>query len=141
MRVLDLIVAVSLVLAVAWPAVAFAESDAGSFGPPPPIDPARFGKRGSSVCAANVDSQLTQLIQSSDPAAFADSTGMTFIDGMVRVIIEMADGWTLPPDPSIQVEAEFANYSQTLIAPAEICRIAAQAGVQSITPAIPPTQQ
>ena len=141
MQVLGLLVAVCLVLAVPRLARASGESDAGSFGPPPQIDPAMFGKRAASACVSNVDSQLTQLIQSSDPAAYASSTGMTFVDGMVRVIIQMADGSTLPPDPAVQVEAQYANYIQSLIAPSEICRIAAQPGVESVTVAIPPAQQ
>lgn len=117
---------------------------AGSGGPVgrTQVDPSTITRQPDGACAAKVDSQLLQLSDASDPDAFAAQTGIAYTDGLARVTIELNDGVArLSADPQVVVEAQYANFVDARIAPADLCRIAAQPEVARIRLAIPPVAQ
>jgi hypothetical protein len=118
-----------LLLALCCAGPAFAcESNGSAPTPEPSIDPSVLTTPAQSDCASKVDSSLLQ------PGAPPSS-------GMVRVLIELVDGSTLTPDPSIQVEGQYANQVQALISPTDVCRIAAEPEVVRVRAAIPPVHE
>ena len=95
----------------------------------------------ASACPPNIDSQLVQLVQAPDTAAFAAQTGIPYSGGVVRVIIELRSGLSLAPDPAVEIESQYMNLVQARIAPADICRIAAEPEVLQIKQLVPPVPQ
>jgi len=87
-----------------------------------------------------LDSRLAQLIEASDPAAFAASTGLIYGDeGRVAVIIELADPNARPDADryDLVVEASYANLVQAQAPLDGLCDLAADPAVTRVQPRLP----
>ena len=84
------------------------------------------------AACAKLDSQLYQLTQSADPAAFAANTLQEFRDGRVRVIVELSG--TADPAPSYDLveEARYANQIQAMVPVDRLCALANDANVAAV---------
>jgi hypothetical protein len=94
-----------------------------------------------SLCALNVDSALLQLSEAEDQAAFAAERGMPFSDGLVGVIVELRDGLSLTPDPTMQVQGQYGNLVELRLSPSDMCALAARPEVLRVRSSYPPIAQ
>ncbi len=81
-----------------------------------------------------LDSQLLQLTQAADPPAFATAHGLDYQNGMVRVIVDLRAGASLPLGYGLVVEAQYANLVQAWVPPSQLCALASDANVLSVRP-------
>lgn len=82
----------------------------------------------------NVDSRLVQLGESTDPASFASQAGLDYTGGLIRVVVELNEGASLPADRGILIEAAQANLVQARLRLDQICPLARGPGVSAIRP-------
>ena len=79
-----------------------------------------------------LDSALQQVATAADPAAVAAEHGIALVDGRVRVIIELAPGASVPADAPLAVEAQYEHLVQALVAPEQLCPLAADPAIARI---------
>lgn len=71
-----------------------------------------------------LESRLYELMVAADPARAAADLGLTYEDGRVRVIVELADAATpIPQHPDLVVEGRFSNLVQGRVPPATLCAL------------------
>ncbi len=81
----------------------------------------------------NLDSQLDQLARSSDPEAFAASSGLVLIRGSVRVIVETTGTSDLVAY-SFTEDARYADQVQGTLPIGNLCALSSAPGVRSVRP-------
>ena len=87
---------------------------------------------------ARLDSQLLQLAQAPDPAAFAARAGLDYREGMVRVVVEVRPGAAVPQGHGLVVEARYQDLIQAQAPLTQLCPLAGQADVLAIRPSARP---
>lgn len=79
-----------------------------------------FGRR-TEGCP-KLDSALAELYQASDPERYAREHGLEWIEGRVRVVIELrAEGSALPQGYDVAVEARNQRLVQGLVRRDQLC--------------------
>jgi hypothetical protein len=75
------------------------------------------------------------LAQSDAPDQFASSAGLTYVDGAVRVVVELADTSQFSPDSyGLAVEAQYENLLQAMAPVDQLCPMAADPSVTFVRP-------
>ena len=72
---------------------------------------------------------LGQVATAPDPAAAARDRGIVLVDGRVRVIVELIPSAALPLSVPLAIEGQYQHLVQALVAPEELCRLAANPAV------------
>lgn len=62
-----------------------------------------------------LDPTLEQLVDADDPAAYAETHGLAYRNGSVRVVIELGPNATVPDEYELHIEQEYRGPQQTLI--------------------------
>ena len=81
-----------------------------------------------------LDSQLFDLSRSVDPERFASGAGLELNSSGARVVVELAAGAEVPRGHGLIVEARYANLVQARAPLSELCALAQEAVVVSVTP-------
>jgi hypothetical protein len=68
-----------------------------------------------SASTTTLDPTLEQLVEADDPAAYAETHGLAYRNGSVRVVIELGPNATVPDDYDIDIEQEYRGPQQTLV--------------------------
>jgi hypothetical protein len=88
---------------------------------------------GDSVDCSRLDSTLRALVASPEPERVAAERNLHYVDGRVRVIIELvASSTAAPPDPSIIPEGRYGRLLQALVLVGDLCRLSTEPGVRRI---------
>jgi hypothetical protein len=80
----------------------------------------------------SLDTALREIATAADPAAAAAERSVALVDGRVRVVIELAPEASLPADAPLVVEAQYEHLVQALVAPEQLCSLAANPAIARI---------
>lgn len=86
-----------------------------------------------SLDCARLDSTLRALVASAEPARFAAERSLHYVDGRVRVIIELvASSSAVPLTSSIVPEGRYGRLAQALVPVAELCALSREPTVRRV---------